>query len=453
MQDAVTKIVLPRRLKHNSVPSVFPWTVKAVKPDIPVLDPNTVSATYNKPVLPTAFVGVTPTPSVKPLASDVEDPLQSRVKIKQEDNEESYQMLGCVDTSLGNNGITETDNATIEIKLEPIEYEKESENTELPCQSILKSEKGLFEVVEKVSKSDKGTQAEDRARGFSVQTYKNCDKAIHFYTGLESFKIFNLVYSTLGENVAKLGYYYGQAPKNTISPMDQFFLTLIILRRHITFEEISYMFLTTITQVYNIFITWIRFMASQWRLLDLWVDKETVQTIVQTHASDDRNKNSKHTESICTLRSMEFPLQKPSLQEAEKCTHSALKDRNTMKAIIGIAPSGLITYISPCYGGSVTDRQIIERSALLDKLEFGYVISVENNSNFQGLFIRNGERCGVIVNNNCHRKGKIKSVEDEVIHRLNGFKILQQPLKNTEAKLSSDIVFIIAMLINFRTNI
>ena len=40
-----------------------------------------------------------------------------------------------------------------------------------------------------------------------------------------------------------------------------------------------------------------------------------------------------------------------------------------LKGLVGIAPSGAITFISQLYSGSISDREIVERSGFL-KLQF-----------------------------------------------------------------------------------
>lgn len=48
---------------------------------------------------------------------------------------------------------------------------------------------------------------------------------------------------------------------------------------------------------------------------------------------------------------------------------SSYKNHVTLKGLVGIAPSGAITFISQLYSGSISDREIVERSGFL-KLEF-----------------------------------------------------------------------------------
>jgi len=46
---------------------------------------------------------------------------------------------------------------------------------------------------------------------------------------------------------------------------------------------------------------------------------------------------------------------------------SSYKNHVTFKALVGIAPSGAITFISQLYTGSISDREIVRRSGFLDQ--------------------------------------------------------------------------------------
>ena len=67
----------------------------------------------------------------------------------------------------------------------------------------------------------------------------------------------------------------------------------------------------------------------------------------------------------------EFFIERPPSLAAQSETFSAYKNRNTLKAVIGIAPSGAICFISPTFEGSISDLQLVEQSGILQKLEDG----------------------------------------------------------------------------------
>lgn len=301
-------------------------------------------------------------------------------------------------------------------------------------------------------------QAESLICGFSIYHYKDDDKSLHFYTGLENLEKIMLVFYSLGNSVHNLNYFYGK-PSTKIDALEQFFITLIILRRHKTFEEITMLYKITLKHVYSIFITWIRFMSLQWRNLELWIDKERIKAYMPLDFQD------KYPGTRVLLDATECPIKKFKLPLAQQVTFSSYKNRNTVKVLIGITPSGLISYVSPSYGGSATDRQIIERSTILDKFVYNDEIMVDKGLNVQDIFMPYGVKVNMpaffkkgnqisSATLSSNRKVASKRVHVErVIGMLKTYKILKEPMNQTETLLSSDIIFICAMLVNFRSNI
>jgi len=45
---------------------------------------------------------------------------------------------------------------------------------------------------------------------------------------------------------------------------------------------------------------------------------------------------------------------------------SLYKNHTTVKGLVGIAPSGVITFLSQLYSGCISDREIVERSGIPD---------------------------------------------------------------------------------------
>ena len=212
----------------------------------------------------------------------------------------------------------------------------------------------------------------------SIEKYMHDDDAVHFYTGLESYEKFLFVFRSLAPGVNHLKYYYGKTPTD-ITVINRFFLTLIVLRERKTYYELSLMFNTTKKQVSNIFVTWIRFMRLQWSEISQWPEKD----LVQFYAPRDFKK--KFPSVRITLDATEIPIKKPSKPTAQQSTFSKYKNKNTVKVVVGSTPGGLISYISPAYGGSATDRQIIERSDLLKKLEPGDSVMVDKGFDIEDL--------------------------------------------------------------------
>ncbi|KAG5865771.1 hypothetical protein JTB14_004148 [Gonioctena quinquepunctata] len=63
----------------------------------------------------------------------------------------------------------------------------------------------------------------------------------------------------------------------------------------------------------------------------------------------------------------------------QKVTYSSYKHRNTWKGLIGVAPNGVITYISGLYPGSTSDKKIVQHCGILDQLAAGDLILADKD--------------------------------------------------------------------------
>ncbi len=64
---------------------------------------------------------------------------------------------------------------------------------------------------------------------------------------------------------------------------------------------------------------------------------------------------------------MEIHLVRPQNCSAQASTFSQYKHHNTVKAMIGLSPTGIITFILNLYGGNTSGRHIAEKE-IIDKI-------------------------------------------------------------------------------------
>ena len=289
---------------------------------------------------------------------------------------------------------------------------------------------------------------------FGINQFVGDREGLKFYTGCDNLEIFYSILHSLGPAAYQLTYWQDVKPK--ISVVDQLLLALMKIRTHKVNFEIARFFDIPENDVSPIFFTWIRFMALQWSEIDIWPSKE----LVRFYAPLDFKKKYPNTRVI--VDGVEIPVKKPSKPLAQRCTFSKYKNRNTAKALVGITPGGMVSFISDAYGGSTSDRQITERSSLLTRTEYGDSIMADKGFNVQDLF----EAKNVIINiptffkkmNRMSNKTVMRdrAIASKRVHveRIIGlaktYKILTSPLNCTETLLASDILFICFMLVNFR---
>ena len=80
---------------------------------------------------------------------------------------------------------------------------------------------------------------------------------------------------------------------------------------------------------------------------------------------------SEYPNTRLIIDATEFSVERPSSLLSQASTFSAYKNKNTVKVLVGITPSGAISFVPQTYEGSISDRKLVELSGLLNKLEAG----------------------------------------------------------------------------------
>ena len=57
----------------------------------------------------------------------------------------------------------------------------------------------------------------------------------------------------------------------------------------------------------------------------------------------------------------EIFVEQPAVTELQQLTFSKYKNHNTFKYLIGISPSGAVTFISDLYPGCISDKELIKK--------------------------------------------------------------------------------------------
>jgi hypothetical protein len=290
----------------------------------------------------------------------------------------------------------------------------------------------------------------------SLDRFRGNPDLIQFYTGFDNYKHLKFFFGILGPAANELNY---QCLQVNLAPLDQLFLTMIRLRRAKEITELSFLFGVSRQTVGRIFCTWINFMYCQLKELNIWPSRRSVQQHMPQHFG----KLFPSTRVI--LDATECPIIKSKNVASQSATFSHYKNKNTVKTVIGCTPRGAISFISETYGGSASDRQIIERSQLCTSsgiFEAGDSIMADRGLMVQDLFATKH----VTVNTPHLLKGKSQLEREELIadrciaskrihiERIIGlaktYKILDRKLSCYEINMAEKIIFICFAIQNFR---
>lgn len=239
-------------------------------------------------------------------------------------------------------------------------------------------------------------QKEMSSRLFCVDRFTT-DGDISFYTGMSSYATFMAIFEYLNpgdncENIRPRGsvtdvpedFYNSdsddegnvQAAKKgrrrKLKPQDEFFIVLCRLRRGFSEKHLAHLYGVAQSTVSRIFVPWINYMYLKFGQISIWPSKEIVQA---TMPADFKEKFPTTRVIIdCT----EVRCEMPSSLLLNSELFSSYKNHVTLKALVGIAPSGAITFISQLYTGSISDREIVVRSGFLSqKFENGDTVMAD----------------------------------------------------------------------------
>ncbi len=307
--------------------------------------------------------------------------------------------------------------------------------------------------------ADKGIQVHPAALPLgscTIEVISNLPGGLHYYTSFSDLGHFNYVFSCLGPATRHLKY---QSQK--LKPEDEFLLLLMKLRLNKDDIELSWLFGISTRTVGRVFKTWLNFLFYQLRELNIWPSKE----LVNDYMPEDFKKKFPNTRVV--VDGSEIPIEKPSDLRDQSATWSNYKNRNTLKVMVGISPRGDISYISEAYGGAASDRQIVERSSLLQEnlFENGDSIMADRGFIVQDLFALKQVHVNIpTVMRNMNQLPAEKVVRDRRIaskrvhvERIIGlaktFRILKEELDHSYVCLGGRILFVCFALQNFRPSV
>lgn len=265
----------------------------------------------------------------------------------------------------------------------------------------------------------------------------NSDTKTSYYTGLPNYATFVTIFNQASKHVKR---------KNTkLVLQDEMLLTLTKLKQNPGMEDLAYRFGISISLVTKIFHVWLDALYCALSALIIWPTTDYLQ--LPDAFNNDRFKNVR-----CIIDCTEIFIDRPRGLKARAQTYSNYKKHNTVKFLIGISPSGCVTFLSDCWGGRVSDKKITMESGLLDKLLPGDVVMADRGFTMTEDFAMKGAK--LIVPSFTKGKRQLSPCEVEesrqmsrarihverIIGRTKDFRILKEtlPISLIKRKNSSE---------------
>ncbi len=197
------------------------------------------------------------------------------------------------------------------------------------------------------------------------------NQLVNSFTGVSSFEVLKVVFKFVAPAVTVTA-------STKLTKFQQLTLVLMKLRMNVPNFDLAFRFGIDKSTVSRIFRKWVFALDERLSSLIYWPTREQ---LIQTMPYCFRPKYGLKLVSI--IDCFEIFIEKPSDLFAKAATYSQYKSYNTAKYLIGIAPQGVISFISKGYGGRVSDKYITMHCGFLTQLLPGDVVLADRGFNVE----------------------------------------------------------------------
>ena len=251
------------------------------------------------------------------------------------------------------------------------------------------------------------SKSKERIYKFGLERFSNSSDDIKFYTGFPDYPTLIEFWKYVEPSASNLTYYSymrdnsdsidvgSQFPylggkqkkfpgsnvgcQRKLQPIDELWLFLTRLRLGLFERDLAFRFNISEQVVSDITITWANFLYLMLGSLPVWPSKEQIkQYLPEVFKGEFQNIR-------CIIDCTEIKCQTPQDLEKQSELYSEYKSHNTFKGLVGISPNVWITFVSSLYGGSISDKEIVKSSSLIDLLEENDLIMADRGFDIQDL--------------------------------------------------------------------
>ena len=305
---------------------------------------------------------------------------------------------------------------------------------------------------------------------FGLARYSTNPDDIRFFTGFTSYELLKSFFHSLAPYAARIIVWtrHKRLTSNMCSRMydtgnscklqliDQLLMFLKKIRLATLDQELAFQFCVSQSTVSRNTITWANFLYCVLGSQPLWPSREQVQRAMPSSFLN------KYPAVRVILDCTELKVQSPSSLVLNSELYSHYKGTTTFKSLVGIAPSGLLTFVSSLYAGSISDKHITMVSGILDLLDSGDQVMADKGFVIQDLLEK--KECMLVIPNFLARKGQFTKEETEenekianlrvhverAIRRFKEFHIFDAPIPLNLAGTINQLWAVCCLLTNFQ---
>lgn len=291
----------------------------------------------------------------------------------------------------------------------------------------------------------------------------NQNSMLNFYTGIPDRNTFEALFDEIREDA-----YHKtsnqcashnsdlQGRPRTLRLVDEFITTLMRLRLGPLVKDKAYRFCISSTACGRVLNSWIDYLNSKLDFLIMWPSRESVKFNMPKVFRD------KFPDTRVIIDCTEIHTETPSSLQLKSLMYSDYKSHMTWKSLVGISPSGHVTFISDLWVGSVSDKQLTKQSGLLELCEQGDAIMADKGFTISDLTTPKGIKLTIPPFRRANAKFSKREVQntrdianarihvERQMERIKNFRIVQGVMPITMSKRASKVWKLCAKLSNLQ---
>ncbi|XP_047137548.1 uncharacterized protein LOC124814044 isoform X1 [Hydra vulgaris] len=198
-----------------------------------------------------------------------------------------------------------------------------------------------------------------RDSSFSIENFKENNAHLNFFTGLPNIATFLWILSLLTRtDDVKLCL-------SRLSKENHLLIILMKLRLGLLNKDIAFRFSVCQSVISRVLRNWLPNLATCLQPLIKWPNK----CVIRSNLPECFKK--KFRDCVCIIDCYEIFIERPSNLTTRAQSWSNYKHNNTIKYLIGISPTGAITFLSGGWGGRVSDKELTNQLSFLKYINFG----------------------------------------------------------------------------------
>lgn len=225
------------------------------------------------------------------------------------------------------------------------------------------------------------------------------------------------------------------------------------LKQNYSFRSLAVLFDNCETTVRNYFHNTISLLSTALKCIIYWPTKDE-------NLSNMPNCFKKYQNTAVVLDCTEIPVEKTNCLKCRIRTYSYYKSTHTIKVLIGVTPSGSISYVSSTYGGRTSDKAIFNNENINKLIPHIDAVMVDKGFHIEGEcmkhdiqlirppFLRKGKQLSQLDAEQTAQIARARVHVERTIQRIKQYSILCQKIEWEMLPYVDDIVTVVCALVN-----